>query len=305
MAAFFSKIQNSLKKTREGVFSKINRVFTAKRKIDDDLLEEIEEILIGGDVGVETSLYLIDHIKERVRSEKYQDSSELESLIRNEISSLLLDPAENQTGINGPKVLLFVGVNGTGKTTSIAKIANRLKSQGHSVLLAAADTFRAAAIEQLSEWARRIGIDVIKHQANADPSAVVYDAMNAAIARKSDYLLIDTAGRLHTKANLMAELNKIFRVIQKINPDAPHEVIMVLDASTGQNAVNQAREFKNAARVDSIFLAKLDGTARGGVVLAINKELAIPVRYIGVGEKLDDIEVFNKNAFVEGLFYKE
>ena len=302
--AIFSKLQNSLKKTREGVFSKINRVFTAKRKIDDDLLEEIEEILISGDVGVETSLYLIDRIKERVRSDKYQDSSELEFLIQDEISRILMDPADinDQTGL---KIILFVGVNGTGKTTSIAKMANLLKSHGNKIMLAAADTFRAAAIEQLTIWAERVGVDIIKHQSNADPAAVVFDALSAALSRNVDYLLIDTAGRLHTKANLMAELNKIFRVIQKKIPEAPHEVILVLDAGTGQNAVNQAREFKAVARVDSIFLAKLDGTAKGGVVLAVNKEIEIPVKYIGVGEKVDDIEVFDKKLFIEGLFLKE
>jgi fused signal recognition particle receptor len=302
--AIFSKLQNSLKKTREGVFTKINRVFTAKRKIDDDLLDEIEEILISGDVGVETSLYLIDRIKERVRSDKYQDSSELEFLIQDEISRILMDPADisKQTGL---KILLFVGVNGTGKTTSIAKMANLLKSHGNKIMLAAADTFRAAAIEQLTIWAERVGVDIVKHQSNADPAAVVFDALSAASSRNMDYLLIDTAGRLHTKANLMAELNKIFRVIQKKIPEAPHEVILVLDAGTGQNAVNQAREFKAVARVDSIFLAKLDGTARGGVVLAVNKEIEIPVKYIGVGEKVDDIEVFDKKLFVEGLFLKE
>jgi fused signal recognition particle receptor len=304
LAALFSKLQNSLKKTREGVFNKLNRVFTARRKIDDDLLEELEEILIAGDVGVETSLYLIDRIKERVKTDKYQDSSELEFLVRDEISSILLDPTEDieQAGL---KILLFVGVNGTGKTTSIAKMANILKSEGKTVLLAAADTFRAAAIEQLSIWAERIGIDIVKHQSNADPSAVVFDAISAGISRNMDYLLIDTAGRLHTKTNLMAELNKIFRVIQNKIPGAPHEVILVLDASTGQNAINQAREFKNAARVDSIFLAKLDGTARGGVVLGINKELGIPVKYIGVGEKVQDMAVFDKKLFVQGLFSNE
>jgi len=302
--ALFSKLQNSLKKTREGVFTKINRVFTAKRNIDDDLLEEIEEILIAGDVGVETSLYLIDRIKERVRSEKYQDSSELEYLIQDEISQILMDPVDisDQSGL---KILLFVGGNGTGKTTSIAKLSNSLKANGKKVMLAAADTFRAAAIEQLTIWSERVGVDIIKHQSDADPSAVVFDALNAAVSRGMEYLLIDTAGRLHTKANLMAELNKIFRVIQKKIPNAPHEVVLVLDASTGQNAVNQAREFKSAARVDSIFLAKLDGTARGGVVLAVNKELEIPVKYIGVGEKVDDIEKFDKKLFIEGLFLKE
>ena len=304
MAAFFSKMQSGLKKTREGVFGKINRLFTAKRKIDDELLEELEEILISGDVGVETALYLIDRVKENVAANRYQSSEELESIIKNEIASILLLPEHNESS-NGLKVILVVGVNGTGKTTSIAKLAKFFKDKGKKVLLAAGDTFRAAAIEQLSVWAQRVGCEVIKHNSGADPSAVVFDAISAAEARNADYLIIDTAGRLHTKTNLMAELNKIFRVIQNKIPEAPHEVTLVLDAGTGQNAINQAKEFKNVARVDSIILTKLDGTAKGGVVLAINKELQIPVKYIGVGEKLDDFELFNRQEFVEGLFFKE
>jgi len=303
LVQIFNRLQTSLKRTREGVFGKLNRIFTAKRKIDDDLLDEIEEILISGDVGVDTSLEILDIVKERVRIEKYETSDELEFLIRDEIEKILLPapPLHNA----GPQIILVVGVNGTGKTTSIAKMAYRFQSQGKKVLLAAADTFRAAAIEQLSIWAERVGCGIIKHKDGADPSAVVYDALSAAEGREVDYLIIDTAGRLHTKSNLMAELNKIFRVIQKRIPEAPHEVILVLDAGTGQNAVNQANEFRQAARVDSIFLSKLDGTAKGGVVLAINKELNIPVKYIGTGEKLDDIEEFNAHSFVEGLFLKE
>ncbi len=304
MNGFFSKIQFGLKKTREGVFSRINRIFAAKRKIDDDLLEELEEILISGDVGVETSLYIIDRLKERVRSEKYETSEELEILIHEEIAGLLLQPPISISG-DDLKIILMVGVNGTGKTTSIAKLGYYLQSQKKRILLAAADTFRAAAIEQLSIWGDRIGSDVIRHQANADPSAVVFDAISAAQARGVDYLIVDTAGRLHTKSNLMAELNKIFRVIQKKVPEGPHEVILALDASTGQNAINQAREFKNVARVDSIFLTKLDGTAKGGVVLAINRELGIPVKYIGTGEKIDDMALFDPQSFVRGLFLSE
>ncbi len=304
MNGFFTKIQSSLKKTREGVFGRINRIFSAKRKIDDDLLEELEELLISGDVGVDTSIYIIDRLKERVRAERYEDSDELEQLIHEEVSAILRRPPE-ESASTGMKVILVVGVNGTGKTTSIAKLGRYYSEKGKKVLLAAADTFRAAAIEQLSIWGERIGSDVIRHQANADPSAVVFDALAAAQARQVDYLIIDTAGRLHTKANLMAELNKIFRVIQKKVPDGPHEVILVLDASTGQNAINQAREFKNVARVDNIFLTKLDGTAKGGVVLAINRELDIPVKYIGTGEKADDMAIFDPKSFVEGLFYRE
>jgi fused signal recognition particle receptor len=300
----FSKLQNSLKKTREGVFGKVSRLLTAKRKIDDDFLEQLEEILITGDVGVETSMYLIEKIEERAKSDRYQDEAELEKLIKDEIKKVLL-PVETIYNSNELKVLLVVGVNGTGKTTSIAKLANKLKIEGNSVLLAAADTFRAAAIEQLVIWAEKAGCDIIKHNSGADPSAVVFDAISAAQSRNMNYLIIDTAGRLHTKTNLMNELNKIFRVIKNKIPDAPHEVILVLDASTGQNAINQAKEFKSAAQVDSICLTKLDGTAKGGVVLGINKELEIPVKYIGVGEKIEDIEIFNRDIFVEGLFSKE
>jgi fused signal recognition particle receptor len=303
LVKLLSRFSNSLKKTREGTFKKLNRIFTAKRKIDDELLDEIEEILIAGDVGVDTTLELIDKIKERVKNDKYETSDELEFLIRDAIRDTLITPVFQEK--DGLKVILIVGVNGTGKTTSIAKLAHKFKSEGKSVLLAAADTFRAAAIEQLSIWAERVGCGIIKHMDGADPSAVVFDAMSAAEARSVDYLIIDTAGRLHTKSNLMSELNKIFRVIQKKIPGAPDQVILVLDASTGQNAINQAREFSQAARVDSIFLSKLDGTAKGGVVLAITKELQIPVKYIGTGEKIDDMEDFDPELFVEGLFIKE
>jgi fused signal recognition particle receptor len=303
LVKLFSRFSKSLKKTREGTFKKLNRIFTAKRKIDDDLLDEIEEILIAGDVGVETSLDLVEKIKLRVKDDKYETSDELEFLIRDEIKSNLISPEFQEK--NGLKIILVVGVNGTGKTTSIAKLAHNYQSEGKSVLLAAADTFRAAAIEQLSVWADRVNCDIIKHQNGADPSAVVFDAISAAQSRNVDYLIIDTAGRLHTKSNLMAELNKIFRVIQKRIPDAPDQVILVLDASTGQNAINQAKEFQKVAQVDSIFLSKLDGTAKGGVVLAITKELQIPVKYIGTGEKIDDMEEFDPGSFVEGLFIKE
>jgi fused signal recognition particle receptor len=299
-----NRFQASLKKTREGVFSKINRLFTAKRKIDDDLLSELEEILIGGDVGVATTLYIVDRIKEKVSGYGYQDSKELENIIKDEIKEILMSVPEDKNG-SVLKVILVLGVNGTGKTTCIAKLAKRYLQANKNVLLAAADTFRAAAIEQLSVWAERLGCEVIKHKSGSDPSAVVYDAVSAALARKVDYLIIDTAGRLHTKINLMQELAKIIRVIQKRIPEAPHEVLLVLDANTGQNAINQAKEFKQIARVNSIFITKLDGTAKGGVILAINKELAIPVKYVGIGEKLEDMEDFDKNSFVEALFLKE
>jgi fused signal recognition particle receptor len=304
MKLFVNRIQAGLKRTREGVFTKLSKAISAKKKIDDALLEELEEILIGGDVGVDTTVHLLDTIKNRVKSEKYYDNEELERIIRDEIALMLL-PLPEQKPFTGTKIILVIGVNGTGKTTSIAKLANRFHQQGKKVLLAAADTFRAAAIEQLSIWAERVGCDIVKHKSGSDPSAVVFDALTAAQARNMDYLFIDTAGRLHTKTNLMAELNKIIRVIQNKIPDAPHEVLLVLDAGTGQNAVNQAREFSNLIPIDGIFLAKIDGTAKGGIVLAINRELHIPVMYIGIGETLDAIEDFDRSAFVRGLFFKE
>ncbi len=299
----FGKIKASLTKTREGVFSKINRIVTGKRKIDEDLLEEIEEILITGDVGVETSLYILENIRKRVKKEKYQTSEELDSLIIDEVKQLLeFEPFEISS--TKPHVVFVVGVNGTGKTTSIAKLTNYYKEQGKTVLLAAADTFRAAAIEQLLTWGERLSTEVIKQHANADPAAVVFDACEAALARKTDILIIDTAGRLHTKVNLMSELDKMYRIIERLIPDGPHETILVLDAGNGQNAVNQAREFIKIAKANSIFLTKLDGTAKGGVVLGIKRELGIPVRYIGLGEKVTDMEIFNPVEFVEGLFGK-
>ena len=301
--AFF-KIKDGLKKTREGVFSKITRIISGKRKIDEELLEELEEILIAGDVGVDATLNVIDHIRDRVKKDRYETSEELDQLIKDEVSQLLEAPEFAQPE-QKPVIILVVGVNGTGKTTSIAKLAYKLKEQGKSVLLAAGDTFRAAAIEQLSIWGDRIGCDVIKHQQNSDPAAVVFDAVTAAKARNADYLIIDTAGRLHTKSNLMTELEKIVRVIQRQVPEAPHEVILVLDAGNGQNALNQAREFVKSANVNSIFLTKLDGTAKGGVVLSIRNVLGIPVKYIGLGEKMTDMEYFNPKEFVEGLFANE
>lgn len=297
----FGKTNKGLKKTREGVFSRLGRMMTAKRIIDEDLLDEIEELLISGDVGVDTTLYLLDRIRSRVKKERYENANELDGLIKDEISSLLDSEAELKPKTK-PYVILVVGVNGTGKTTSIAKLANYYKKQNKKVLLAAADTFRAAAIEQLSIWGERIGCDVIKHKQNADPAAVVFDAVVAAKARGVDYVIIDTAGRLHTKVNLMNELEKIKKIIERQIPDAPHEVLLVLDAGNGQNAIQQAKEFIKTAGVDTIFLTKLDGTARGGAVLSIKRELGIPVKYIGLGEKKEDIELFNSKEFVEGLF---
>lgn len=297
------KIKSSLSKTRSGVFSKINRLMTGKRIIDDDLLDELEEILIRGDVGIDSTTEIIENIRKRVKREKYQTADELDTLIIDEIKQLLtFDPIIYPD--NKLLVLLMVGVNGTGKTTSTAKLAGYFKKEGKKVMLAAADTFRAAAIEQLETWGKRLDIRVVKHQANSDPAAVVYDACSAAKAQNMDILIIDTAGRLHNKVNLMKELDKIHRVIQNQIENGPQETILVLDAGNGQNAINQAREFIKVASVDSIFLTKLDGTAKGGVVIGIKRALNIPVRYIGVGEQIDDIEMFNPEEFVKGLFDK-
>jgi len=262
----FGRIKTSLAKTREGVFSKINKLVNGKRKIDEELLEELEEILITGDVGVETSLHVLENIRKRVRKEKYESAEELDTLIIDEVKQLL-EYEDIPIPDMKPMVVFVVGVNGVGKTTSIAKLTHYYKEQGKSVLLAAADTFRAAAIEQLSTWAERLETDIVKHQSNADPAAVVYDACEAAVARQVDVLIIDTAGRLHNKVNLMTELEKMFRIIQKHIPNAPHETILVLDAGNGQSAVSQAKEFVKSAKVNSIFLTKLDGTAKGGVVI--------------------------------------
>lgn len=294
-------LTKSLKKTREGVFSKISRLVTGKKKIDEDILDELEEILISGDVGVDTSLFILQRIRERVRKERYENTEELNQLIWDEIAGLIPSP-KGGLPEQKPYIVLVVGVNGTGKTTSIAKLAHYYKSSNKKVILAAADTFRAAAIDQLCLWGERTGCDVIKHQPNADPAAVVYDAISAALARNVDVLIIDTAGRLHTKVNLMAELEKIKKVITKQIPDGPHEVVLVLDAGNGQNAVSQAKEFIKTSGVNSIFLTKLDGTAKGGVVLSIHRELGIPVKYIGMGEKKEDFAIFNADEFVKGLF---
>ncbi len=300
----FGKIKDGLKKTRENVFTKITAAISGHKKIDDDLLEELEEILITGDVGVDTTMEIIENLRQRVRKEKFETSEDLIAILKDEVRKQLEFAPQPTSDDHKPFVVLVVGVNGTGKTTSIAKLAHYHQSQGKKVLLAAADTFRAAAIEQLEIWAKRLNCDIIKHQPNADPAAVVFDALNAAKARDVDYLIIDTAGRLHTKVNLMAELEKIYKVIQKQIPDAPHETILVLDAGNGQNAVNQAKEFVKSVHVNSIFLTKLDGTAKGGVVLSIKRQLGIPVKYIGLGEKMTDFELFDPKEFAEGLFAK-
>ena len=303
MASIFEKIKKGISKTKTQVFDKVSFAITSRKKIDDELLEEIEEILISGDVGVEATLHIIDRARERIRKEKFEDSQQLSHILKEEVAGIF--PAKQfreETVSQQPFVVLVVGVNGTGKTTSIAKLANRFQQQGKKVVVAAADTFRAAAIEQLQEWANRLNIDIIKHQFGSDPGAVAFDAVNAATSRGSDILIIDTAGRLHTKVNLMEELKKVRRVIQKVAPDAPHLTLLVLDGTTGQNALTQARHFIETVGVNGIILTKLDGTAKGGAIIGIAHELKIPVYYIGVGEGVDDLQPFDPEIYAKSLF---
>jgi len=300
---FLDKIKKGLSKTREQVFDQIHDTIFFARKIDDELLEEIEDLLIMGDVGVDTTAEIIEHLKKQVKRQNYNTAEQLYDILKEEIINLLQSSQPKKWEVlPQPFVIFVVGVNGTGKTTSIAKLARQYIQGGKKVLLVAADTFRAAAIQQLQIWADRVGAEVIKHQDGADPSAVVFDSLQAAKSRRTDVVIIDTAGRLHTKVNLMEELKKMHRVIQKIIPNAPHQSLLVLDASTGQNAISQAKQFIEAVQVDGIVLAKLDGTAKGGAVIGISHQLNIPVLYIGLGEKMDDLEPFDANLFVEGLF---
>lgn len=297
----FSKIKEGLKKTRTGIFGKINSVLNSFTKIDEELFEEIEEILIMGDVGVKTAEYICNELRAKVKKEGIKDPNEIQGLL-NSIISDILSGGQNLNINTKPSVILVIGVNGVGKTTTIGKMAAELQKQGKKVILAAADTFRAAAIDQLVIWADRAKVDIVKQNEGSDPAAVVFDAISAAKSRNADVIICDTAGRLHNKKNLMCELEKIKRIIDRELPDADKEVLLVLDATTGQNAVNQAREFKNIAGITGIVLTKLDGTARGGVVLAIKNDLDVPVKYIGVGEGIDDLQPFNPDEFTEALF---
>jgi fused signal recognition particle receptor len=303
-------LDQGLKKTQESFFGKLGKAIAGKSTVDDDVLDNLEEVLIASDVGVQTTLKIIARIQERVARDKYLGTSELDRILKEEIASLL---SENNTidlidfskpAHIKPYIILVVGVNGVGKTTTIGKLSSQFKSRGNSVLLGAADTFRAAAVDQLKLWGERVGVPVVAKGMNTDPSAVAYDAVAKGIELGSDIVIIDTAGRLHTKVNLMNELSKIKRVIQKLIPDGPHEVLLVLDGSTGQNAVIQAREFTKATDVTALAVTKLDGTAKGGVVIGISDEFKIPVKYVGVGEKVDDLQVFNKMEFVDSLFKK-
>ncbi|UMZ73331.1 signal recognition particle-docking protein FtsY [Natranaerofaba carboxydovora] len=299
----FSKIKDGLTKTRQGFSGKMENLFSGLKKIDEETYEELEEILISADIGVDVSIKVVDELRQEVKENKVKDPEEVYGLLKNKLVEVMgSTPEPLNKDTSDLTVIMVVGVNGGGKTTTVGKLAKNLKDNGDRVLLAAADTFRAAAIEQLSAWGDRIGVDVIKHQESADPAAVVYDAIAAAKARNADYLICDTAGRLHTKKNLMQELSKIRRVISREIPDAPQEVLLVLDATTGQNAIKQAEVFLEATSVTGIVLTKLDGTAKGGVVIATREELGIPVKYIGVGEREDDLQNFDPEEFVEALF---
>lgn len=302
-------VDQGLQKTREGFFSKITKAIAGKSKVDAEVLDNLEEALVGADVGIETTVEIIERIEARVARDKYMNASELHQILREEIAGMLKDAPADHTYENyelpkreGPHVILVVGVNGVGKTTTIGKLAHNFSLAGKQVLLGAADTFRAAAVDQLTIWSERVQVPIVKKEMGSDPASVAYDTVISGVARKSDVILIDTAGRLHNKAHLMDELSKIKRVIQKVIPDAPHEVLLVLDGSTGQNALEQAKHFTAATDVSALAITKLDGTAKGGVVLAIARQFHIPVKFIGVGEKATDLLVFDKDQFVNGLF---
>jgi fused signal recognition particle receptor len=300
----FGKLREGLAKTRENLVGRVAKLVQSRTSIDDALLNEMEEILIAGDVGVDTSLEIIEALRRRVKAEGYDDPASLTDLLKDEIQKRFVAPGESAFALpaSRPVVIMVVGINGVGKTTTIGKLAHEFVRSGNRVVIAAADTFRAAANEQLEIWANRAGAQIIQQKHGSDPAAVAFDSVQAARAREADVVIIDTAGRLHTKINLMEELRKIRRVLQKLDPAFPHEVFLVIDASTGQNGLQQARQFSAAVGVTGLVLTKLDGTAKGGIALAISKELNVPVRFIGVGEKLGDLQPFDSQAFVDALF---
>jgi fused signal recognition particle receptor len=304
-------LNQGLQSTKEGFLSRINKAILGKSKVDEDVLDQLEEALITADVGVETTLAIIDEVQKKVQQDKYVNTSELNQLLQNAISSMLVDVPEDTfhsfqiPADKTPYVLLVVGVNGVGKTTTIGKLAHQFKQAGNQVMLGAADTFRAAAVDQLTIWSERVGVPIVKQPMGSDPSAVAFDTVTSALAKKTDVVIIDTAGRLHNKQHLMDELGKIKRAIGKVIPGAPHDVLLVLDGSTGQNALEQAKHFTATTQVTELAITKLDGTARGGVVLAIAHQFKIPVKYIGVGEKIDDLLLFDKKEFVHSLFSLE
>lgn len=312
---FFSRskkenLDQGLEKTKQSFFSKIARAIVGKSKVDDEVLDNLEEILISSDVGVETTLKIIDRIQARVSRDKVLGTDELNYVLRSEIISLLEENNSNQNGNleynkpadGNPYVIMVVGVNGVGKTTTIGKLAHQFKKSGKKVVLGAADTFRAAAVDQLIIWSERVGVPIVQQGMNADPASVAFDTLQSARASNADVVIIDTAGRLHNKVNLMNELSKIKRVMEKVIPGAPHEILLVLDGSTGQNAFEQAKQFSQATDINALAVTKLDGTAKGGVVIGISDQMKIPVKYIGVGEKMDDLQLFDRKLFVESLF---
>jgi fused signal recognition particle receptor len=296
------KLDTGLQKTKESFFSKLARTVSGRSTIDELALDDIEEALISSDIGVDTSLKIIEKIEERVKRDKYINTSELNNFLKEEIYTLMQDSYDQMPNVEGPYVIMVVGVNGVGKTTTIGKLAHQFKQQGKKVVLGAADTFRAAAVDQLVVWADRVGVEIIKQKMGSDPASVAFDTLQSAKASDADVVIIDTAGRLHNNVNLMRELGKIRSVMGKVNTEAPHDVMLVLDASTGQNAIEQAKQFTAATEVDSIVLTKLDGTAKGGVVIGISDQFKIPVRYIGVGEGINDLQKFNKKEFIDSLF---
>ena len=304
-------LDKGLEKTKDSFFSKLGKAIVGKSTVDDEVLDGLEEVLVTSDVGVETTLKIIDRIQQRVARDKYMNTGELNRILKEEVVALL-SPHNTGSGVDfetpadkRPYVIMVVGVNGVGKTTTIGKLSAQFRKKGKNVILGAADTFRAAAVDQLKLWGERVGVPVVAKGMNTDPSAVAFEAVQEAVNRNADVVIIDTAGRLHTKVNLMNELSKIKRVMQKVIPDAPHEVLLVLDGSTGQNATIQAREFTRATDVTALCITKLDGTAKGGVVIGISDQFQIPVKYIGVGEKVDDLQVFDQVEFVDSLFKKD
>jgi fused signal recognition particle receptor len=312
---FFSRSKKEtldvgLEKTKQSFFSKITRALVGKSKVDDEVLDNLEDILISSDVGVATTLKIIKRIEERVSRDKVVGTAELNGILRDEISSLLEENNSNQNGQleiavpsdGNPYVIMVVGVNGVGKTTTIAKLAHQFKKSGKKVVLGAADTFRAAAVDQLIIWAERVGVPIVQQGMGADPASVAFDTLQSAKSQNADVVIIDTAGRLHNKVNLMNELSKIKRVMEKIIPDAPHEILLVLDGSTGQNAFEQAKQFSDTTAINALAITKLDGTAKGGVVIGISDQMKIPVKYIGVGEKMEDLQLFDRKVFVDSLF---
>lgn len=305
------ELDQGLQKTKTSVFSKISRAIAGRSRVDDSFLDELEEILVTSDVGVETTIKIIDRLQARVARDKFLNTAELQEILHDEITALLEESNGNQEfrfdfeSQKDPYVIMVVGVNGVGKTTTIGKLAYHFKKAGKSVLLGAADTFRAAAISQLQVWANRVDVPIVNQQMGSDPASVAFETLEKAVKNKNDVVIIDTAGRLHNKINLMNELSKIKRVMQKVIPDAPHEVLLILDASTGQNAIEQAKQFTAATDVTALALTKLDGTAKGGVVIGISDQFKIPVKYIGVGEKMEHLQIFNRRAFVDSLFGKD